>query len=92
MPEYIYICANGHELEVNEGMFCDAERICNQCDTVMWRKPMMPAVTWGGLSPSQGELAPVIQDIVDNEDENRANYLAQKETTDEKVQKETSCN
>jgi len=41
----------------------------------------MPAVTWGGLSPSQGELAPVIQSMVDNEDENRANYLAQKETT-----------
>ena len=39
----------------------------------------MPAVNWGGLKPSQGQMAPVIQDMVDNEDENRDNYLAQKE-------------
>ena len=81
MPEYIYICANGHELEVKEGMFCDDERLCNECRTAMWRKPNMPAVNWNGLKPSQGELAPVIQDMVDYEDENRDNYLAQKETT-----------
>ena len=80
MPEYTYICANGHELEVKEEMFCDDKRLCHQCGTEMWRKPQMPAINWNGLKPSQGELAPAIQDMVNNEDENRDNYLAKKET------------
>ena len=80
MPEYTYICANGHERQVNEGMFSEVEIIC-KCGEKMWRKPQMPAVVWGGLRPSQGELALSIQDMVDNEDENRDNYLARKETT-----------
>ena len=81
MPEYIYICPNGHEVEIKEPMFFDITRFCHVCQEQMWRKPQMPAINWNGLKPSQGELAPVIQDMVNNEDENRDNYLARKETT-----------
>ena len=41
----------------------------------------MPNVNWNGLRPSRGELAPVLREMVDNEDENRDNYLMNKETT-----------
>lgn len=81
MPEYIYICSEGHECTVEEEMNNKDEHICFICNEKMWRKPQMPAVNWGGLKPSQGELAYSIQDMVDNEDENRDNYLERKETT-----------
>lgn len=81
MAEYTYICPEGHHRQIEEGMFSNVDYYCVECGGKMWRKPQMPAVNWGGLSPSQGELAPVIQDMVDHEDKNRDNYLAKKETT-----------
>ena len=81
MPEYTYICSEGHQRLVEEGMFSKVDYYCRDCGGKMWRKPQMPAVSWGGLRPSQGELAPAIQDMVSNEDENRDNYLMKKETT-----------
>ena len=81
MPEYTYICPEGHQRLVEEGMFSKVNYYCQDCGEKMWRKPSMPAVNWNGLKPSQGELSPVVQDMVNHEDENRDNYLMKKETT-----------
>ena len=80
MPEYTYVCLEGHTKDIEKGMLEEVEVIC-RCGEKMRRKFTMPHVSWGGLRPSQGELAPVIQDMVDNEDENRDNYIMRKETT-----------
>ena len=79
MPEYTYRCQEGHECLINEGMFSKVAVMCQICGNKMWRKPQVPAINWNGLKPSQGELAPAIQEMVDNEDENRDNYLGNKE-------------
>ena len=81
MPEYTYACKEGHEREITENMISQHDHYCLECMALMWRKPQMPAVNWSGLRPSQGELAPLIQDMVDNEDENRANFIKRKENT-----------
>lgn len=39
----------------------------------------MPNVNWGGIKPSQGDRAPLIQDMIDNEEENRDHYIRDKE-------------
>lgn len=81
MPEYTYRCSEGHERSIIESMFSDVEVIC-KCGEVMWRKPGMPGIIWGGLRPSQGEMSPIVQDMVDNEDKNRADYIRMKENHD----------
>ncbi len=79
MPDYTYICEDGHELTIEEPMIMEIERNCVRCNKRMWRKPGMPNVNWGGLKPSQGDRAPLIQDMIDNEVENRDHYIRDKE-------------
>lgn len=79
MPEYVYICDEGHEREIYEPMVCDIPRICHECDGEMWRKPSMPMVNWNGLRPSEGELHPHLQEVVEGADQRRAEYAALKE-------------
>ena len=82
MPEYTYTCSNHHRILVEEGMFVNVIRTCKECKENMWRIPGKPNVNWGGLKPSQGELSPEIQDMVDREDERRDEYLETKEKHD----------
>ncbi len=64
MPEYIYLCHNGHSLSMNVRMFYTTGVMC-ECGLEMWRKPQRVSVNWNGLRPSQGELAPAIKGLVD---------------------------
>lgn len=61
MPEYLYRCANGHERPESHGMLEEPKIICH-CGEDMWRVPQPTAVVWGGLRPSQGEIAPYWSD------------------------------
>ena len=81
MPDYIYICPSGHLKSVTESMITDAEHVC-YCGEKMWRKPVATFVNWGGLRPSQGELSPEVQDMVDREDERRDAFRERKEIYD----------
>jgi len=60
MPEFIYLCPEGHEREVEVRMLYSTAILCD-CGLVMHRKPNVPMVNWGGLRPSHGELAPAIK-------------------------------
>jgi hypothetical protein len=62
-------------------MFYTTGVIC-ECGLEMWRKPQRVRVNWNGLRPSQGELAPDIQNMVNTEDERRDKYLEMKSERD----------
>jgi len=76
MPEYIYLCHNGHSKSLNLRMFYTTGVMCYECGLEMWRKPQRVRVNWNGLRPSQGELAPAIKGLVDenNVEERRDKY------------------
>lgn len=43
----------------------------------------MPRVNWGGLPPHKEHLRnPQVQEMIDQEDVNRANYIEKKERTE----------
>ena len=71
MPEYIYRCIFGHEMEVIEPMVTDRKHVCLICGGGMWRKPQGVSVNWNGQKPSRGELSPEIRHHVENVDEIR---------------------
>lgn len=67
MPEYLYICPEGHPKPVNHRMDEDPTIIC-ECGKKMHRKPQAVSVNWGGLKPSDVEQRPqVIQELVDRD-------------------------
>ena len=71
MPEYIYRCKAGHEQTIIEPMFTVTTTWCAECGAKMARKPQIISVNWGGLAPSQGELAPVQKAIIEGAPERR---------------------
>lgn len=88
MPEYQYKDENGHVTTVTHRMLYSTGIVCTTCDAEMWRVPQPVLVTWGGLAPSAGDLAPDVQDIVNNADRNRAAF----EEVHEKHERETDSN
>lgn len=79
MPEYLYRCDQGHEQERRERMFYGTAVMCPDCEQVMHRVPQRVAVTWGGLKPSDGELAGPIQEHLASVDRNRDHFAARHE-------------
>ena len=61
MPDYDYRCpACGEELTETHGMLAGPKIICG-CGETMAKVLQAPAVMWGGLRPSQGEIHPNIR-------------------------------
>lgn len=76
MPEYIYHCVEcGYEEEVTEPMIIEAIHICPDCGAIVYRRPQVVAVNWGGLKPSQGELHPNIKQIINDAPRRRENEV-----------------
>ena len=71
MPDYDYLCNNGHIETYTERMFYSTGHICSACGFEAWRKPTMVMVNWNGLKPSQGEIAPAIAEHISHADENQ---------------------
>ena len=69
MPEYIYMCPEGHEELVEEPMFAPVAHKCARCSQPMWRKPKVLAVNWNGLRPSQGFIHPDIKQHIEAAEE-----------------------
>ena len=65
MPEYIYRCKNGHEAIVCHGMNDKLFLECFICDMPMRKRPLAPAVNWGGMKPSKGDLHPNMKRLID---------------------------
>jgi len=74
MPEYLYKCENEHLEDVVHPMLWSTGVVCAVCDNLMWRVPQAVSVTWGGLAPSDGDLAPEIQQHLSTLDEQRADF------------------
>lgn len=81
MPEYEYLCPNGHHETFTERMFYSTAHICIACGSMAWRKPQLINVTWGGLKPSAGDISPAI-----------AEHVANAEANQERVQEEVRQN
>jgi hypothetical protein len=79
MGEYLYIDEQGHNLTVTHRMLYSSSVVCDACGAEMWRKPQPVSVTWGGLAPSGGELAPDVQELIDTAPERRAVFEAEHE-------------
>ena len=68
MPEYLYLCENGHEKYIRHRMADDPEIACDECGSIMHRKPLPFLITWGGLKPSDAEgRSPVIKHWLDRD-------------------------
>lgn len=80
MPEYVYLDRNGHTWDLIRPMIDHEDVICEICGSVMWRKPQIFTVTWGGLAPSQGELNPEIKEHIEAAPENQAIVQKEKES------------
>lgn len=57
---YVYVCQNGHEVELSHGMHEAGPDEC-ECGAPMSRVPQVPNINWNGLKPSQGEVHPRIK-------------------------------
>ncbi|MBU2249090.1 MAG: zinc ribbon domain-containing protein, partial [Gammaproteobacteria bacterium] len=58
---YVYRCRNCQiETEVSHRMTETPAIVCTKCGGIMRKRPQVIRVNWGGLRPSQGELAPEI--------------------------------
>jgi len=66
MPTYVYRCKCGNETIVVEPMMAISDVYCNECGSVMWRKPQLLRINWNGLKPSQGEIHPNIREFIDD--------------------------
>ncbi len=90
MPEYDYQCPECKKVIEAKRIMAHRNVVpeCPDCKVRTKRIiTQMPAVNWGGLRPSQGELAPIIQDMVDHEEENRDNYFETKENYEKETTK-----
>ena len=89
MPNYTYTDDQDHVSIAFHGMLEDPQIICAACGLDMWRKPSHVAgVSWGGLSPSQGEYAPDIQDFLDTRDESREAFEERHEDHEKRTEDE----
>ena len=79
MPEYVYHCGGGHEIERLERMEYGTAVICAVCQGTMWRVPQPLRIGWGGLKPSAGEISPAVQAMIDNAPAERDRLAAMKE-------------
>jgi len=79
MPEYLYVDENGHEFTLSHPMIYDKIIKCEECQSVMWKKPQPFTVTWGGLKPSAGGLHPDIAQHIKDAPENQAQIEKDKE-------------
>ena len=82
MPTYDYRCIGcNRTAEVEKGMFEDVTVHCTWCGSRMNKIIGAPAINWGGLKPSdlENSRSPAVQSMIDNESENRAKYIEQKE-------------
>ena len=79
MPEYIYICDNGHEVEIWERMNAGTTHICEICGRDMHRKPTMPMINWGGRKPSAGGISPLARELEEGAPQRREQYQKLKE-------------
>ena len=83
MPEYTYVCLNGHYETITEPMLFDGEHLCGICDAEMWRKPQAVNVVWNGLPPHrEGERGHELSQHLRDVDKNRDNYLEMHENDD----------
>lgn len=73
MPRYDYKCDEcGYKTEVEHSADLDAIFYCTACGAAMRRSiTEMPAVNWGGLKPSVGEIHPDIAKMVDEDNRRR---------------------
>ncbi len=85
MPNYKYKDASGHHTTVTHRMLYGTAVVCTTCDADMWRVPQRITVTWGGLAPSAGDLAPEVKAAINNEDRNRAASVKIQEAHDDKT-------
>jgi hypothetical protein len=69
--EYTYIDNNHHQVVVNQRMLYSTGVICAECGDLMWRKPGVIRINWGGLKPSEGELSPKIKNMINGAEERR---------------------
>lgn len=76
MPEYIYLDNNHHTETVTHRMLYTTGIVCAACGLEMWRKPQPFLVNWGGIRPSQGELAPAIKEHIKRAPENRDRQIS----------------
>lgn len=74
MPEYIYMDKNDHRQTMTLPMAYSEPVICSVCGATMWRKPQAVAISWGGLRPSQGEIHPNIQHMINDAPRRREEY------------------
>ncbi|KPJ89946.1 MAG: hypothetical protein AMJ53_15260 [Gammaproteobacteria bacterium SG8_11] len=82
MPEYLYTDAEGHQVTKRHRMLYTTGIICDDCGGPMWRKPQPVAINWGGLAPSQGELAPELQRLTNESERQRRHDALEKELED----------
>jgi len=75
MPNYTYTDVNGHEFTVSRSFYdSDDGYVCDICGKDMHRAYQVPRINWGGLSPSQGEYHPEVQELLNTKDERRAQF------------------
>ena len=66
MPEYVYRCTCGREVDIIEPMLKPGDHDCPECGCRMWRKPLGARINWNGLPPSAGELSPEIRRTIED--------------------------
>jgi hypothetical protein len=81
MAEYVYTDANNHIETIMHRMLYTTAIICATCGLLMWRVPQSFLVNWGGIRPSQGELAPAIKEYIKRVPENRDKQIPGKAPT-----------
>lgn len=86
MPRYDYKCPICDAVaEIDHPMVYSERPVCDNCGLAeMRRLYSMPAVNWGGMAPSQGEMHPHTKQLIndapkrrDNETPHQSNRLAE---------------
>ena len=62
---YVYLCQNGHEIELSHSMHEAGPDAC-ECGADLHRVPQVPMINWNGLKPSQGDIHPNIKRMVED--------------------------
>ena len=82
MPEYTYTDDLGHVVTMTHEMMYNGPVHCSLCGGLMWKRPQVVAVNWGGLPPSKGEPHPDIAQRIRDEQRNRDEFRKRKEEHD----------
>jgi hypothetical protein len=83
MPVYTYLCEEKHETTLVHPMMETPIVYCPVCKRLMHKKPQHLGVNWNGMKPSQGQLHPNIQKLIDTVPERR-DRLAEKQEAHER--------